>query len=130
MTPVIQTKVVVRNSKGEIVVNGNCYAAAIATMLDLPITEVPNIEVFFGTSFDYKWLMNAWLRERHGVKIDWAEEYDIFHSEFEEGQRYEELTAAKTCWQAETEWRKDLEKQLADVHGKIEDLNNWHHSHI
>ncbi len=90
MTPVIQTKVVVRNSKGDIVVNGNCYAAAIASMLDLPITEVPNIEVFFDTSFDYKWLMNAWLREKHKMKIDWAEEYEIFHIEFEDGQRYDE----------------------------------------
>lgn len=45
MTPVTQTKVVVKNSKGNTVVNGNCYAAAIASMLDVPITEVPNIEV-------------------------------------------------------------------------------------
>lgn len=61
MTPVTQTKVVVKNSKGNTVVNGNCYAAAIASMLDVPITEVPNIEVFFGTTFDYKWLMNGQL---------------------------------------------------------------------
>jgi hypothetical protein len=37
MIPVTQTKVVVRNTAGEIVQNGNCYAA----------TDVPNVEVFF-----------------------------------------------------------------------------------
>jgi hypothetical protein len=95
MTPVIQTKVVVKNSKDEIVVHGNCYAAAIASMLDLPITQVPNIEVFFDTSFDFKWLMNAWLREKHNMKIEWAEEFEIFHEGFEEGDRYDDAANAR-----------------------------------
>ncbi len=82
MIPVTQTKVVVRNSNNDIIVNGNCYAAAIASMLEVPITEVPNIEMFFGTSFDHEWLMNAWLKEKHNVKIDFAEEYEIFHVDF------------------------------------------------
>jgi hypothetical protein len=47
MIPVTQTKVVVKDSNGKIVQNGNCYAAAIASMLEVPITEVPNVEVFF-----------------------------------------------------------------------------------
>jgi hypothetical protein len=87
MTPVTQTKVVVKNSKGETIIHGNCYPAIIATMLNLPITEVPNTEVFFDTSFDYKWLMNAWMREKFKMKVEWAEEYEIFHLEFEEGCR-------------------------------------------
>ena len=47
MIPVTQTKVSVIKSTGETVVYGNCYAAAIASMLELPITEVPNVEVLF-----------------------------------------------------------------------------------
>ena len=47
MIPITQTKVVVKNSKGEMVVRGNCWAACIASLLELPIEEVPNVEVFF-----------------------------------------------------------------------------------
>lgn len=47
MIPVTQTKMVVRNQAGEMVVRGNCWAAAIASMLEVPISEVPNAEVFF-----------------------------------------------------------------------------------
>ena len=47
MLPITQTKVVVRNSKDEIVIRGNCYAAAIASLLEIPITEVPNVETLF-----------------------------------------------------------------------------------
>jgi hypothetical protein len=53
MVPVTQTKVVVKNSNGEYVVRGNCYAAAIASIMELPIEEVPNVEVFFHMSSDY-----------------------------------------------------------------------------
>lgn len=83
MTPVIQTKVVVRNSNNEIVVNGNCYAAAIASMLDLPITEVPNVEVFFPWSSENRFWddwMNKWL-ELKGYKIEDASEFKIFHED-------------------------------------------------
>ncbi len=37
MIPVTQTKVVVKNSKDEMVVRGNCFAAAIASIMELPI---------------------------------------------------------------------------------------------
>lgn len=47
MIPVTQTKVVIKNSKGEVIQRGNCYAACIASILELPITEVPNVEVFY-----------------------------------------------------------------------------------
>lgn len=49
MIPVTQTKVVVKNSKGEMVVRGNCMAAVVASILDLPIDSVPNIETLFNT---------------------------------------------------------------------------------
>jgi hypothetical protein len=47
MIPVTQTKFFLRNSKGEVIQRGNCYAACIASLLEISITEVPNVEVFF-----------------------------------------------------------------------------------
>lgn len=85
MTPVTQTKVVVRNTAGKIVVRGNCYAAAIASLLDLPITEVPNVEVFFSfwpDSDACHEVMNKWLL-LNGYKIVDAPEFKIFHDDLE-----------------------------------------------
>lgn len=47
MIPVTQTKVVVKNSKDELVVRGNCFAACIASIIEKPIEEVPNVETLF-----------------------------------------------------------------------------------
>ena len=47
MIPVTQNKVVVKKTTGETVIRGNCYAAVIASFLDLPITEVPNFEIWY-----------------------------------------------------------------------------------
>lgn len=47
MIPVTQTKIVIKDVNGNRVVHGNCYAACIASILEVPITEVPNVEVFF-----------------------------------------------------------------------------------
>jgi hypothetical protein len=81
MTPVTQTKVVVRNSNNEIVQNGNCLASAIASMLDLPLSEVPNFEVW------YKWhdgfydeLVDRFLIKK-GLKMAYAPEFKVFHPE-------------------------------------------------
>lgn len=93
MIPVTQTKVVIKNKAGDIVVNGNCYAAAIASMLDLPITEVPNGEVFFDDQEDYyffRTLMHRFLKNK-GLQLvsDWR--FAAFHSEdhFSEDQNIE-----------------------------------------
>jgi len=87
MTPVVQTKVVVWNSKGEMVVRGNCFAAAIASMLDLPITEVPNVETLFGVD-DWLWseVMDKWLKAR-GKELVKAPQYGVFHYEGEKAFR-------------------------------------------
>lgn len=80
MIPVIQTKVVVRNSAGDIVQNGNCYAAAIASIMELPITEVPNVEVFF--KFDngpWQETMLAFL-ELMGRELVADDRFQVFHS--------------------------------------------------
>jgi hypothetical protein len=47
MIPVTQTKTVIRNKDGQMIVRGNCYASCIASILEVPITEVPNVEVLY-----------------------------------------------------------------------------------
>lgn len=47
MIPVTQTKVVVKNSQGEMVMRGNCFAACVASILEKTIDEVPNVETLF-----------------------------------------------------------------------------------
>lgn len=79
MREITQTKVVVRNSKDEMVVRGNCFAACVASMLDMEIAEVPNVEVFFDTSWDYRYLMNQWLEVRFGLKLEYTDDYNLFH---------------------------------------------------
>jgi hypothetical protein len=104
MIPVTQTKVVVKNKNGDIVVDGNCYAAAIASMLELPITEVPNGEVFFNDKEDhmfYETLMKRFLKNRglelisdyryaafHGDNGWWEEDEAVKHREALKGQLY------------------------------------------
>ena len=90
MTPVTQTKVVVKNSNGDFVVRGNCLAAAIASLLDIQITEVPNIEVLYelpGHFWDT--VMSKWL-EFKGYQISAAPQYGVFHND---GHHYPEGTA-------------------------------------
>lgn len=79
MIPVKQTKVVVKNKDGVIVQNGNCYAAAIASMLEVPITEVPNVEVFFPfDSYSWQTLMLEFLRLK-GYDLCTDMRFRIFH---------------------------------------------------
>lgn len=79
MIPVTQTKVVVKNKNGDVVVRGNCYAAAIASMLELPIDEVPNVEVLFGID-DYSWaaVMHSFL-EHKGFELYTNDDFRCFH---------------------------------------------------
>jgi hypothetical protein len=83
MIPVTQTKVVVRNTKGEMVVRGNCYAAAIASILELPIDEVPNVEVLFHIESEPLWAttMHAFL-ESKGYELFTNSDYKCFHTAF------------------------------------------------
>lgn len=81
MIPVTQTKVVIKDSQDEIVVHGNCYAAAIASMIELPITEVPNVEVFFhlpaGSSY-WQEVMLTFL-ESKGFELSTDDRFRVFH---------------------------------------------------
>lgn len=60
MTPHKQTKIHSENIKG------NCYATAIACILDIEISEVPNIEVLFDVSDGNIWYMvlTEWLNHK------------------------------------------------------------------
>ena len=79
MIPVTQTKVVVKNSKGEIVQRGNCYAAAIASLLDMPITEVPNIETLYGIDETFYWeVLWRWLGSM-GYELSTDDRFRCFH---------------------------------------------------
>lgn len=53
MIPVTQTKVVVKNSKDEMIIRGNCYAACIASILEKTIDEIPNVETLFHIEGSY-----------------------------------------------------------------------------
>jgi hypothetical protein len=81
--PVTQTKVVIKNSKGDEIVRGNCFAAAIASMLELPITEVPNVEVLFDVDDTYYIeVMHAFLKSK-GYELFTDDRYKVFHPELE-----------------------------------------------
>lgn len=71
---------VVKNAAGEVVVNGNCWAAAIASILELPITEVPNFEIWFPTTWSYLWdeLTHAFLISK-GYEIEYDNRFRVFH---------------------------------------------------
>lgn len=80
MIPVTQTKVVVRDSSGKMVVRGNCFAAAIASLIEMPITEVPNVETLFDTQgVSWYGVMDSWLRSI-GYEIITNNDYKVFHS--------------------------------------------------
>ncbi len=74
-----QTKVVVKNSKGEMVVRGNCFAACIASYLDLPITEVPNVEVLFHVDETYWLEVMLKFLESKGYLLVTDDRFKIFH---------------------------------------------------
>lgn len=95
MIPVTQTKMVVKNSAGEFVVHGNCYAAAIASILELPITEVPNVETLFHIENSY-WaeVTHTWLVSK-GYDILTDNRFMVFHPELagRVADNHEELRA-------------------------------------
>jgi len=99
MIPVTQTKVVVKKSTGEQVVRGNCYAAVIASLLELPIEEVPNVEVFFHIPNSGFWneIMLTFLSSK-GYDLCTDDRFKVFHDGkhgVELGKRHEWMQECK-----------------------------------
>jgi hypothetical protein len=91
MIPVKQTKVVVKNSNGDMVVRGNCLAAAIASLLELPITEVPNFETLYGINNTYYYeVLCKWLRHL-GYEITTDDRFKCFHGDENRNEFKEQL---------------------------------------
>ena len=64
MRPVKQDKLYSAEGIG----NGNCFAAAIASLLDLPLWMVPPFDQMFGRD-DWRKRSNEWLERMFGVTI-------------------------------------------------------------
>lgn len=94
MIPVTQTKVVVKNSNGEMVVRGNCFAAAIASLMELPITEVPNVETLFDVE-NVSWydVMDAWIKDK-GYQLT---DNDAFMRAYHDKENECDIYDAKYC---------------------------------
>ncbi len=80
MIPVTQTKVVVLNKEGQEVVRGNCFPACVASILEIPISEVPNVEVFYHMEDSSYWaeVMQTFLNSK-GWEWSGDMRYSVFH---------------------------------------------------
>lgn len=65
VTPVKQTKLYSKDGGH----NGNCFAAVLASMLDLPLWMVPPFEEGFGRSEWYEDRANEWLSRVFALKM-------------------------------------------------------------
>jgi hypothetical protein len=87
MIPVTQTKFHVRNKDGKIVQRGNCFAAVVASFLEVTIHDVPNTEVFFfedktdDANSYWSEVMHTFLNAK-GWEWSGDTRYKVFHPEF------------------------------------------------
>ena len=95
MIPITQTKLVTTHRFG------NCFPAAIASLLELPLDEVPNVEIFFGLKGqdEHYWMdvMNKFLESKNLTLRNANEYFNTFHSSiavlFSEEERKENAKA-------------------------------------
>ena len=73
MIPVMQTK---------FDIEGNCFAACVASILEVSIDEVPWLKVSESWS-DYQLRLNYYLKETHKIIIIWCN-YDWFKNDYME----------------------------------------------
>jgi hypothetical protein len=109
MIPVTQTKFYLKNSKGEIVQRGNCYAAAIASILEMPITDVPNVETLFDIEEAYWAIVMHTFLNSIGWEISTDNRYKSFHTVFTD-ENYSEMS----------EMQNSVKDKLYLVSGKSE----------
>lgn len=81
MIPVTQTKVVIKDSNGNVVQNGNCFPAVIASILEVPITEVPNVEVFYHIKDPIWYHIMCQFLESHGWELNTDLRFKVFHDD-------------------------------------------------
>lgn len=66
MTPVKQTKLYAKDG----IHNGNCFAACIASLLDLPLWMVPPFEDMFGRGGEYRARCDDWLARMFKLEME------------------------------------------------------------
>ena len=102
-----QSKVSIKNSDGVWVSRGNCFQTTIACLLEIPPTEVPNVETLFDMP-ESPWYSVMWQFLKHkGYELCTDDRYKVFHDEsygLEQGKR--------------DEWLSDLKDKLYLVSGK------------
>lgn len=114
MIPYTQSKVVVRKSDGEMVVHGNCYPTAIGCMLNIPPSDVPNIEVLWDVSISYAYqVLYKWL-EHKGYRIRQTfGQHSVFH---DGSPKIEKTNDAYCLSELSDEKKAELKAQLKDVY--------------
>lgn len=84
MKKVFQNKFVKYNEQGDMIERGNCLASVIASIMELPLNQVPNIEELFYIQDSY-WLevLLTWLEskgwEKLIVDIDFLKNYKDYY---------------------------------------------------
>lgn len=82
MIQVTQTKVSIHTTLGESVQNGNCFAAVVASILEVPITEVPNVETLFHIEGYWMEVMCRFLNSK-GYELREDNRFRVFHPKHE-----------------------------------------------
>lgn len=91
MIPIKQDKFVKYNKEDIQIERGNCFAAVTASILEVPLNYVPNVEVLFDVTYtervesDYREVDSLWIDVYHhwlhhkGYFYETATEFKIFH---------------------------------------------------
>lgn len=82
MIKINQTKHSLFYSDGKRMTYGNCLIACFASILELPIDEIPNLYVFYGLDknktlkpYEHQWfkIMDLWLNMKYGKTLRYEE---------------------------------------------------------
>ncbi|GAA4328474.1 hypothetical protein [Flaviaesturariibacter amylovorans] len=95
MIPLTQTKFSLKNAAGEWVQHGNCWATAIASILELPLSEVPNFEVWYEWEDGLWWYLTDRFLLKKGMKLDTDHRFRVFHMTEAEWECFGEAIDAK-----------------------------------
>lgn len=80
MKPVVQTKISVRAPDGTMIIKGNCYASCWASILEIPLNEVPAFE---DLPDDGSWFRETWKwLNSLGLQLGYSNMEDVPDNEF------------------------------------------------